>query len=148
ALRLATAVREFWFVRGYMAEGRNWLERGLERGTDGSLALRAKALRTAGWLAVFGKGDYPGGRALYEESLSLWRQLEDKRNIAQALHDLGVVEAHLGKHAAARGLYKESLALRQETGDRVGSAISLHNLGRVAYREGDCATAEALLQQS
>jgi non-specific serine/threonine protein kinase len=147
-LRLATAVREFWYVRGYMAEGRSWLERGLRRRADAPPALRAKALRTAGWLAVFGQGDYVGGRALHEESLHLWRQLEDKRNIAQSLHDLGVVEAHLGEHAAARHLYKESLALRQEAGDRIGSAISLHNLGRVAYREGDYATAGALLQQS
>ncbi len=148
ALRLATAVREFWFVRGYMAEGRTWLERALEQSDDVASSLRAKALRAAGWLAVFGQGEYVGGRTLYEESLSLWRQLEDKRNIAQSLHDLGVVEAHLGRHAAARDLYNESLALRQEAGDRVGSAISLHNLGRVAYREGDYATAGALLQQS
>ncbi len=147
-LRLATAVQEFWFVRGYMAEGRNWLEKALAQGDDIPALLRAKALRAAGLLAVFGQGDYLAGRAFHTESLGVWRESGDKQRIAQSLHDLGVVEAHLGDHDRARKLYEESLAVRRELGDRVGSAISLHNLGRVAYRQEDYGIASALIEES
>ncbi len=148
ALRMATSLGHFWFVHGYMAEGRKWLETALAGPGDVPAPLRAKALRTAGWLAVFGQGDYPAGRVLLEESLRLWRGITDKQNIAQLLHDLGSVAAHLGEHGRARDLYEESLDLRRTIGDRVGSAVSLHNLGRVAYRQEDYATAWALLQES
>jgi non-specific serine/threonine protein kinase len=146
-LLIAAAVREFWFVRGSMAEGRKWLERALEH-ENVPPALRAKALRTAGLLAVFGQGDYTAGRAFHQESLQIWRGVGDKQNVAQLLHDLGAVAAGLGEHARARQLYEESIAVRREIGDRVGSAMSLHNLGRVAYREGDYETASSLLEQS
>src|SRR5260221_8275427 len=63
-LRLAAALSRFWWLRGYLSEGRALL---LDRlaaaaGTD-DFAARATALRGAGLLA-WQQGGYPASRAL------------------------------------------------------------------------------------
>ncbi len=65
-LRLAGAVWRFWFVRGYFAEGRARLQALLAKGAEVPPAVRAKALKAAGNLAVFCQGDYASGRLFYE----------------------------------------------------------------------------------
>lgn len=147
-LRLAAAVSPFWFVRGYLAEGRRWLEALLKRSSGAEQVVRAKALRAAGRVAGFGQSDYDYGRLVYEESLAIWRELGDKRGIATVLGDLGVLAFGQADFVAARALYDESLAIWRELKDKWGVALSVHNLGRVAFREGDLETARILLEES
>ena len=51
ALRLAGALERFGEVRGYLSEGRRWLEQALMSSERVPLSVRAKALMAAGWLA-------------------------------------------------------------------------------------------------
>jgi len=147
-LRLASAVWRFWFIHGYLSEGRRWLEALLKRNDRFSATVRANALLAAGNLAVFGQSDYEGGRSYYEESLALWREVGDDRGVARLLNGLGMLAAGQGDHATARTLYEESLAIRRTLGDTWGVANSLHNLGRVLFRQGNYPTANALLKES
>jgi len=147
-LRLAGAMWRFWFIHGYFAEGRRWLEALLRTGPLVKAAVRAKALLGAGNLAAFGQGDYQVARSCYEASLSLSRQADDARSVAFLLNSLGFVAAGQGDHAAARTLYEESLTIRRKLKDTWGIANSLHNLGRVVQRQGDYAAADALLRES
>ena len=67
ALRLGGALWRFWHMRGYLAEGRRWLERALA-GADGvAPAVRAKALTGAGVLAHLSGRPEPGGGAVRRE---------------------------------------------------------------------------------
>jgi hypothetical protein len=51
-LRLGGALSRLWYTRGYLSEGRKWLEEGLSAlGGAASAAVRGKALGEAGWLA-------------------------------------------------------------------------------------------------
>src|SRR6266511_3911768 len=50
ALRLGAALTDFWHLRGYLSEGRQWLERVLTI-ADAPIAARIKALHGAGMLA-------------------------------------------------------------------------------------------------
>ncbi len=147
ALRLASAVARFWFVRGYSAEGRGWLEAALNRSSGAPAAVRASALNAAGNLAVLGQSDYTAGRSFFEKSLAMWRALGDRQGIARALTNLGLVASDQGEQAAARSLYEESLAILRELGDKWGIALSLNNLGLAAQRQGDPG-AQPLLEQS
>ncbi|HYM70819.1 MAG TPA: AAA family ATPase, partial [bacterium] len=113
-LRLIGAAWRFWFVRGYFAEGRGWLESLLRAGESTPAAVRADALNAAGNLAVFGQGDYAAGRRFYERGLALWKQTGDGRGVARILGNLAFVAAGEGDPVAERALLDESLALRRE----------------------------------
>ena len=147
-LRLAGALCQFWLIRGHLREGRERLVRllGLARASPRT-AARAKVLTRAGHLA-HNLGDFTAARALFEESLALWRELGDQQGIATSLNDLGWVVLCQGDYAMARSLSQEGLALWRELGDQQGIATSLHNLGRVAHCQGDYAAARALHQES
>ncbi len=156
-LRLAGPLWRFWWVRGHFTEGRQWLGRALARikpegaGREGvgvreGSAARAKALNGAGALA-WAQGDFAGARALFEESLTIRRQLGDQQGIAGSLGNLGVVASGQSDFAGARALYEEGLSLFRQLGDQQGVANALNNLGNVAYQQGDLADARALQEE-
>src|SRR5262249_54100133 len=83
-LRLAGALGWFWWWRGQLSEGRQWLEQALVRpatslsdATESHDAARAKALFWAGWLA-WSHGDDVRAVTLTEQSLELNRTLGDR----------------------------------------------------------------------
>jgi predicted ATPase/transcriptional regulator with XRE-family HTH domain/Tfp pilus assembly protein PilF len=151
-LRLAGALGRFWEVRGYLSEGRGWLEQLLARGQHDSgpaagTAARAKALRVAGVLA-HQQGDYERATTLYEESLTLSRALGDGRGEADALNNLGTVAHQRGDYGQATTLYEESLAHLRALDEAPSIATTLNNLGEVARERGDYARAEALFEEN
>jgi hypothetical protein len=86
--------------------------------------------------------------ALFEESLSLLRELGDTWSIAVQLGDFGNLVRERGDHERATTLFNQCLAMRQGWGDRVGVARSLMDLGRVAYEQGHHERASQLYCQS
>jgi predicted ATPase/serine/threonine protein kinase/Tfp pilus assembly protein PilF len=142
-LRLAGALWRFWLVRGHLSEGRERLADILTAaGNSSSTAALAKVLTGAGTLA-HNQGDYTAARSWYEQSLAVWKEVEDKAGVADALNNLGWVAWRQSDYVAARGLSEKSLALHQELGDKKGVAHSLNNLGWVAHFQGDYAEARA-----
>ncbi|HEX2224765.1 MAG TPA: AAA family ATPase [Thermoanaerobaculia bacterium] len=146
ALRLAWGLAWFWYFRGYLREGRAWLERALAASVDPG-PLHAGAFTAAGRLARH-LGDYGGAIALLERSLELARSFQDRRAEALALHELGAL-AGLAEGDAARevALTEASLALWRELGDSWGTARTLNNLGYEAYLQGDLDRAVSLLDE-
>jgi predicted ATPase/DNA-binding SARP family transcriptional activator/Tfp pilus assembly protein PilF len=146
-LRMAVALGRFWEVRGHLAEGRRRLAEVLDTRRDVALALRGAALEMAGVLA-YRQGDYVGARALHQQSLSVWHDLENSRAIAQTLRRLGIVAWEQGDSATARSYYEQSLEIAREVGDARGIAGALNNLGLVAADQGDYAAARAFYEES
>jgi predicted ATPase/DNA-binding SARP family transcriptional activator len=140
ALRLAAALGQFWEVRGYIGEGRIAIEQALQQAPDAPKQVYANGLRWQAQLAGR-QGDYARAKEPIEESLNLWRELGDKRGIANALGILGDTCLLQANHAAAQVAYEEGLALFQEIGDKRGIASMMTNLGNVANYTGDYATA-------
>ncbi len=85
-LRLVTALRYFWSMRGYLQEGRRWLERGLQ--ADGTQLSRAWALDTLGTIAMF-QSDYDLAYDLSQRAIVLFRRADDKEGVASCLVNLG-----------------------------------------------------------
>jgi non-specific serine/threonine protein kinase len=146
-LRLVGALWRFWDVRGYLSEGRGWLETALASSGSAAPLVRATALSGAGNLAQ-SQGDYVRVVALHEEALALLRELGDKQGIAGSLNSLGGVALVQGDYPHATALYEESLTLQRELGNKQGVALSLGNLGNVALAQGDYAYATALYEDS
>ena len=147
ALRLGVALRRFWVLQGYWAEGLEALGQALERGTEVPVGLRLKALREAGVLA-WRQGDDERAKGLLQESLNLSRERGDKESMGDALIDLGHVALRQGDSTAARDFYEESLAIRREIGDKNGIAGSLISLGDMAHNQGDYIAARGFYEES
>jgi non-specific serine/threonine protein kinase len=146
-LRLAGALGEFWYARGHLSDGQQWLRALLEREGPQSAAHRAIALNAAAQIATI-QSDYVSARALAAEALALFRDVGDRSGIALSISNLGHVAKREGSYGAAGKLYAESLAIRRELGDRAGIAASLYDLGVVARREAHYDTARDLFTES
>jgi non-specific serine/threonine protein kinase len=167
-LRLAGSLWRFWDTRSYLSEGRRWLEQMLARYTSeigrehrqtgavgqpdirwpkARMAMQAKALYGTGALA-WSQGHYSQATARLEESLELFRALEDTAGIASIQNHLGVIAQLQGDYARAIKLLEASLVLRRELGDRHGIAAALNNLGLVALCQGDYAQARPLVEEA
>jgi predicted ATPase len=143
-LRLAGALAEFWWTRGYISEGRRWMTRAIDLDPAAATALRAKVLARIGTLAQV-QGDHHQAATLCEAAVGLYRQTGPRRDLAWALRYLGYVLWEQGSYSAARAQLEESLGLCRELGDLQGGARALHLLGFVALSQGDYGQAMAYL---
>ncbi len=150
-LQLAGALGWFWYLRGHLHEGHDWLRRALARlerwheTADPTLLVRA--LRAAGKLA-WERAEYEQASVLLEQALAVARDNADQENIAHALLNLGVVEEKQGHDERAASLYEEALALFRLLGDRPGIANALIDLGDAEFRLGNHARSAALTEEA
>ncbi len=124
ALRLAAALWMFWAVDGYLSEGRRWLEAALNSGNGLVSRERAKALRGLGHLA-WKLSQYATARASLEESLRLYRELEEREGVAAVLQDLGRTVLEQGERAPAKTYFEQALELHRELGAKKGISYAL-----------------------
>ena len=149
-LRLAGALRWFWYHRGHFGEGYHWASQLLALpGAAARSEARAKALYSAGSLAFYYINPV-AACPLLEESAALWRELGDRRYRARTL-TLACLAISLSRHdfAAARAAAEESIALFRDSDDRWGLALSLNYAGVVIWTEPDFEEhATALFEES
>ena len=146
-LRLAGALYTFWQVRGYLSEGRVWLNRVLSRSTEAATSARANALCAAAYLAR-AQHDYEEADALARASLAQFDEVGEKRGIARSRYLLGFVALEVGDYGLATGHFDHSLTVFRELGDKRGTGISLNMLGEVARCRGEYASARSLYEES
>ena len=146
-LRLAAALTWFWRFFEWLHEGRSWLEAMLAR-TDGSeeSLVRGKALYGVGMLAWY-QGDLATAALRTEESVTMFRALDDLPWMATALRLLGLIRMGQGAPAAARPLLDEAHHVFHVVGDTWGEAMTLYRLGLAAAESGD-PSARASYEQS
>ncbi len=144
-LALCGALWWFWHVRGYLREGRSWLERALAFSAAPSEA-RAEALTGLGMLALQGNDLQTTERA-YTEALDIRRTTSNSRGIAVSLTNLGNVALDNGQLDRARSLYQECTALWESLGEEDDLARAWNNLGAVAKMQGDLHEARNLFQR-
>jgi predicted ATPase/class 3 adenylate cyclase len=133
-LRLANALYYFWIVRGYLTEGRRWLEGAIARSEGAPDALRASAIYAVAGFA-YRQGDYERSRALFESSLGLYRELGDELGIAMSVGSLANIAVGEGEYEGAMAGYEEACALLRELGDKSRVAQVVANMGSVANIE-------------
>jgi tetratricopeptide (TPR) repeat protein len=131
-MSLGGRVWRFWHLRNHLGEGRQWMEQlnGLDAAKQRTVA-RAKGLMAWGSLAYW-QSDFDETKQHYEEGLAIFRELDDKAGVAEALFNLGYLaavgrdyETAIARHTEAREFYKE-------VGDRLGYAWATTGAG-LAY---------------
>jgi len=144
ALAMAAALGPFWYMRGSLTEGHEWLA-AATAGSPAPNPTLARAMTHAGWVAYW-RGDYERSRGLAQQSLAIARALGDEMEIARAVNLLGGIY-HIADEdfEAARRCYAEALEMRQRIDFRWGVASAMNNLALAAYDAGDYHEARRLL---
>jgi predicted ATPase/DNA-binding SARP family transcriptional activator len=144
-LRLAGALERFWFTRGYLSEGREWLERFLTPAASAEVspAVRAQAFSAAGLLANT-QGDHIQAVRWLELGLESYRAADDLAGAVRALTTLGGVAYDQGDLREARERWQQSLAQARAVGDPGEIVRALGNLGEAHYHLGELERAAAL----
>jgi predicted ATPase/DNA-binding SARP family transcriptional activator len=140
ALRLASALRTFWDVRGHLGEGRRWLDDAIAAAPPTATREYWQALTVSAALA-FHAGDLDGAGERYEQVLEIALALGDEDVIARGYSDLGTVAAAVGDLGRASELLGEAADRFRAIGERRRLAIVLGNVGHVAAQRGDYETA-------
>jgi predicted ATPase/class 3 adenylate cyclase len=131
-LRLAQALRPFWYARGHYVEGRGWVARFL--GDLGELFVDAE--------------DYARAEHLYEEVLVLSRQMDDAPTLVECLIELSHISLFQSDHQKAAVLGEEAVALSRDPGYEVSRARALNCLGWAALLQGNHKRAENWFERS
>ncbi len=147
-LRLAGALGQFWTIRSYVSEGRDWSAKALQKGNDASPALRAKVLCWAGSLAW--PGDLDAARSLLEESITLYRELGPSQDwgLALTLSAYAMVMTYQTDPDSVQLAIEEAMASFRKIGDKWGVALALALVGEVHLLGNDYAGACSRFEES
>jgi predicted ATPase/class 3 adenylate cyclase len=137
ALRLAWAMWRFWQIKGQTHEARRRLDVVLAL-EGGSAHSRAKAMEASAGIAWW-QGDLVLARSLYIEALQIHRTMDDQREIANGLYNLGLTEAFGGgEPAAAFAAIEEAMQIYETLGDRGGLGDVRWAMGNfIIYRDSN-----------
>jgi predicted ATPase/class 3 adenylate cyclase len=148
AVRVGFALWRFWQQRGYLNEARTRLDEMRSREWDLSPVLRARLAEARGGVAYW-QADQETAEACYSEALELWREIGDRREIANALYNRAYSDAawimggRTGDASAARELLQEALEIYRDLGDVEGEANILWAIGSFFFFANEMADAEA-----
>lgn len=145
-LTLAGALWRFWYVRGYYAEGRHWLEKALSDYPAASAGGRALAFFGIANIA-YAQGDLSVVRRCLEESMALWRSIDDRGGQSDALRLLANLAYNQGDYLTARDVAEQGVAIDRMLNNTANTALKLSSLGLTYYRLGDYAAARATLEE-
>jgi predicted ATPase/DNA-binding XRE family transcriptional regulator len=155
--RLALALWRFWPERHHVSEGRRWLEAMLALGRPADVAegseptlplLRWAFLHLVTGMLTAEQGDYDRGVALYEESLTLYRNMGHRKGMSGPLRELGALAYRRGDYEQAVRLSQQALAISREFGSAFGSGLAVCTLSDALRAQGDLERARMLLEES
>jgi tetratricopeptide (TPR) repeat protein len=147
-MRLAGALYEFWRESTLASEGQRFLDHALARSQSGRTSSAALAKVLLGLGNVAGTKDaIHTARVRVLGSLTLFRELGDKRHAALALIRLGWLCAQEGDHAQGRAYLEQSVALAREVGDKWLLLAALSALGDI-LQHAELPGARPVLEES
>jgi tetratricopeptide (TPR) repeat protein len=94
------------------------------------------------------KGYWSEYQLRLQQSIEAAEMLEDRKQKAVWIHNLGIIAQRTGEYDEARKFYRQSLKIDQELGDMSGVSKSLHILGVLAQDTGEYDEACKFYQQS
>jgi predicted ATPase/DNA-binding SARP family transcriptional activator len=154
ALRLAIRLLPFWRQRGYVAEGRRWLEGLLAQRDTAEPLIFADACNDAGVLAMW-QGDYQCARVWHETALAILRRSDRGASsglltalTAMTQFRLGFLAEKYGDYASAERHLEQSLLMYSAIDDVAGKHMARSRLALVYHHRGERRRAETCLEDS
>jgi predicted ATPase/DNA-binding CsgD family transcriptional regulator len=146
ALRLAGNLWVFWFLRGHLREGYEWLIQALEIESEAPPADRVRALWGAGMLA-WARGEFSRAETLGRQARALAEEHELVFGAATALYLLSISVETQGRYDEAIAFGEESVARMRESGARAWLAYVLADVGTRIMVSDDRARGQAWVDE-
>jgi predicted ATPase/DNA-binding CsgD family transcriptional regulator len=146
-LRICTAVRPCWIVRGTYAEGGEWLDSFLAL-DDREVSPRVRGAALVGRAQLLLPTDPAAAQARAEEGLALCRKAGDEVWTAAALNLLSEIALHTGRADDAASSSAEALSVAQQAGDGWNEGYALGTRAAIAGLEGKLREAQQLARAS
>jgi predicted ATPase/DNA-binding SARP family transcriptional activator len=146
-LRLAGALWRFWYLRGFLNEGRSRLEEILAA-AGGDLGVEHEKVLYGAAVLAHRLGDYDRAERLAAERLAISREQGDPKLIASSLLCLGLMVDAKGEPERALALYAECVDLARAQGDKFVLAMTINNIGDLALSQGDDETARSRFEEA
>ena len=137
-LRLAGAFATFWHHRGFLREGRQWLEWAIEKSDDSPTVPRARALAGLS-LILLSQGDPDAASPPAQIALAIACETGEQQLEALAIHLLGLIEISRFNWREAATLMEEALGLWREIDMPSNEAMAMMSLSLAKYGLGDTA---------
>jgi non-specific serine/threonine protein kinase len=156
AARLAYALWRFWQQRGYLNEARARFDAMAAMDWDLEPVTRARFAEAFGGIAYW-QTDHVTAKRQYEEALTLWREIGDKRELANALYNrayadiilvMGGIDRRPEVLQPGRERLEEALALYEEIGDVAGQGNIMWGLGSFHYFSAEADQAQQWYRRS
>ncbi|MFI0349124.1 LuxR C-terminal-related transcriptional regulator [Actinomadura sp. 9N407] len=144
-LRICTALRTYWIVRGQAAEWAEWTDRFLARGDGLPASVRGPALAGRAQIAV-GARDFVQAGAFAAAALGPCREAGDAFMAATALVTLAEAHTHAGRSAEAAARLDEADAITAEPGQEWNRAYAAIARGYLRIRQDRLREARELLE--
>ena len=145
-LKLVSAVRRYWIIRGLLGLGYRMTLEALTRPGTGNRDLdRCNALFDLGQIGCW-MGRYAEARGYLEECLSIARELGNTSMVARILQPLGMASLGQDDADAAYRYYEEALALARQQGNRRELAGALNSLAQLHRVQGAFDSAQPLYE--
>jgi predicted ATPase/class 3 adenylate cyclase len=136
-LKLCGVLWRFWVVRGNLIEGYSEMNKFLSiPESKNYLSEYAKVLNAAGTM-LHEISNFHASLPLLEESLEIYKRLNDKNGIARVLNNISWVESRIGNLQKATLLCGEALRLNEEQGYKRGISVALNNIAWLNFFQGN-----------
>lgn len=137
-IRLAGALGRFWLLRGYIGEGREWVEHALARPDLGNAPLSVQALLyRAGGMLWNAQGDRVRGDRMFEHSVVLYRTSGDTAGEVNSLILLAGIAYDYGEFPRAIEIWEQCVQLARRIDYPEALVRALGNLGAAWLYLGD-----------
>jgi predicted ATPase/class 3 adenylate cyclase len=147
ALRLGSALHYYWYQKGMLTEGSEWLEKALGAGKAAPPEHYGSALLS---LADFERnmGNVEASLQHNEAALSLFRDNDDEKGVADAARQLGTICQHIGEFERSAELLDEAMAFYRKKDYTEVLSYTLLVSGGGKQLQGDLEGARALYEES
>jgi len=122
-VRLAASLGRYWYLSDQWREGRAWLTQALSFAEPDSLA-RAHIVARLAEICI-SLSDHAAAQRHIDQAIALWRQLDEREQLAWTLFQAGSLATAIGDETAAENCFAESLALYRAVGNQQRVAMVL-----------------------
>ncbi|NOK57456.1 MAG: hypothetical protein GFH27_549303n278 [Chloroflexi bacterium AL-W] len=145
---LCAALWYYWYVQGYIVEGRHWIETALQSSYQATDDITYAHIQKAAGVFAYSQGDHDQAIHYSHAALTLYQRFEDTRGIATILNTLGGIARLQGNDIQAIDYFEQSKHLLHQLNDQWAVAQCLFNIGNVLYDNTEFLRSQDIFEQS